>query len=357
MKTARMDATATLLADGRVLIAGGSSAESGMVTPSALASAELYDPATGTFTPTGSMFTARSTATATLLADGKVLIAGGFGCPGKRSCPSESGSVALSSAELYDPATGTFSPTGAMAETHCSASAVLLADGRVAIVAGQTKSVEMYDPASGKFSRLGSLANDYRGSYADSCWGGAAVSLPSGSILVIGPSSSGPVAEFVDPVSGKTTPLEIALPDGALAAAKSGSYDGLPITASLLKDGRVLLCIFDYLVAYDPASGGFSQLGTISSPGRWFLTTSILLRDGRVLLAGGIKYSESGDFTSTKSASAGLFDPAGGFQPVASLRQARLGYTATVLKDGRVLIAGGDNEQGKAMRTCELFQL
>ena len=83
---------AMLLDDGRVLIAYGD------------ASAELYDPATGTFSPTGSMTTARVVASATRLADGRVLIAGGLAQPG--------GTKTLASAELYDPKSGTFSPTG-----------------------------------------------------------------------------------------------------------------------------------------------------------------------------------------------------------------------------------------------------
>ncbi len=100
MTAARSWDTATLLPDGRVLIAGGVSTDPDL---EALSSAELYDPATGKFSPTGSMATAREHRTATLLSDGRVLIAGGY-----------DGSVSLASAELYDPATGKFGPTGSM---------------------------------------------------------------------------------------------------------------------------------------------------------------------------------------------------------------------------------------------------
>jgi len=102
--TAREGHTATLLSDGRVLIAGGWNINVLVV----LSSAELYDPKTGTFSATGSMATARTGNTATLLADGRVLIAGGRTLDGRTW-------HLLSSAELYDPKTGTFSPAGSLA--------------------------------------------------------------------------------------------------------------------------------------------------------------------------------------------------------------------------------------------------
>ena len=125
METARSSPTATALPDGRVLIAGGASgqAESSV----ALASAELYDPATGTFSPTGSLATARNGHTATLLSGGRVLITGGY-----------DGSGYSVSAELYDPATGTFGPTGSMTDARTYHTATLLSDGRVLIAGGGT---------------------------------------------------------------------------------------------------------------------------------------------------------------------------------------------------------------------------
>jgi hypothetical protein len=98
MATARVNETATALSDRRVLIAGGQ-----ISSDQRLATAELYDPKTGTFSPTGSLATARELHTATLLSDGRVLIAGG-----------SDGSRDLASAELYDAKTGAFSPTGSM---------------------------------------------------------------------------------------------------------------------------------------------------------------------------------------------------------------------------------------------------
>ena len=118
----RQNATATLLRDGRVLVAGGYVNGGG----TSLASAELYDPGAGTWSTTGSMRNARDTHTATLLPDGRVLVAGGEGA----------NSATLSSAELYDPTTGTWSTTGSLSQARDFHIATLLPDGRVLVVGG-----------------------------------------------------------------------------------------------------------------------------------------------------------------------------------------------------------------------------
>ena len=116
LTTARAEHTATLLPDGKVLVAGGDD----------LGSAELYDPATGMWTATGSMATARVFHTATLLSDGRVLVAGGYGENGY-----------LASAELYDPATGVWTATGSMATTRQWHTATLLPNGQVLVAGGR----------------------------------------------------------------------------------------------------------------------------------------------------------------------------------------------------------------------------
>ena len=94
-----------------------------------------------------------------------------------------------------------------------------------------------------------------------------AILLPTSKVLLIGPGFRDPSAELYDPASGKSALLPVQLPSGALGATTSAGYDALPETGSLLKDGRALLCIFDYLVTYDSATGSFTQSGSISAPG------------------------------------------------------------------------------------------
>jgi hypothetical protein len=150
MTTPRVGQTATLLSDGRVLIAGGGDKGGAGLAVKVLASAELYDPETGTFSPTGAMATARGTQTATLLSDGRVLIAGGSDLrliAGGSDSPGDTlAGGSLASAELYEPKTGTFSPTGSMTTPRVGQTATLLSDGRVLIAGGSDSSAELYQP-------------------------------------------------------------------------------------------------------------------------------------------------------------------------------------------------------------------
>src|SRR5262249_18932961 len=140
----RSSHTATLLPNGTVLIAGGALG----------LSAELYDPSTGTFTATGNMIIPnRFSLSATLLPNGKVLIAGGASCPA-----SPGPCTPLASAELYAPATGMFTPTGSMTSAQRASSATLLPNGKV-FVAADGDHAELYDPGTGTFARTGSYAD------------------------------------------------------------------------------------------------------------------------------------------------------------------------------------------------------
>ena len=334
-----MWATATLLADGKVLIAGGC-ASLGAMYADTLVTAELYDPATGKFARTGSMND--SYGQATLLLDGRVLMTG--------EGPST---------ELYDPGTGKFSPAGSLPKDFKDSAAARLSDGRVLLISTYSSRAELYDPTSGRFVRTGDFPT----------WLGSAdlrmAPLPNGKALVIGDAGSRPVAALYDPATGKFTETSFALQPEAQASAE---YDGqgverrMPEIATPLKDGRVLLYTFGYLTNYgyletfDPATSAFTPYGFLTPPGQWGESPSAtLLGDGEVLFAGGTLYVEP-LYSMASNASAGLYDPVTGFHPVGSMPTALWGHTATLLRDGSVLIAGGSTNLGDAVASAELFR-
>jgi Galactose oxidase, central domain/Kelch motif len=201
MSVDRYDYTATLLRDGRVLVVGGYSLSS--VGRSTVLS-ELYDPATGRWTVTGSLRTPRRNHTATLLPDGTVLVAGGFNRDGW-----------LRSAELYNPARGRWSHVAPMTTAREHASAILLGTGRVLVADGGNpsalRSAELYDPSSGRWSVTGSM-NGY---------GGTAALLQDGHVLV---ASSG-TGDVYSPATGtwtETGPMVYPYASAAAALLPNG---------------------------------------------------------------------------------------------------------------------------------------
>lgn len=323
--------TATLLPDGRVLIAGGMGNEYVHQR-----TAELYDPVLGATAPTGAPLHSRVGHTATLLRNGQVLIAGG-----------ESGD-SPPEGEVYDPATGTFRRTGLMTASRYQAAAALLPDGRVLIVGGIDirtneihRSAEVYDPQSETFRTVA-------GTLASSRFGDAAIHGPDGRILLVGGGvHSGDLSvERYDPAT------ELFQPAGSLLAARSLA------TATRLPDGRVLVlggvsprAPLDYLGSaeiYDPL------LGTcVVAP--WYPGTlraghtATLLPDSTVLIAGG--FAPGGHLNGVD-----LFDVSSGtiHSPLVSLATRRSGHTATLLPDGRLLLSGGNGEAG-VLASQELF--
>jgi hypothetical protein len=334
MTTGRVDFTATLLNNGKVLLAGGAS------SANILASAELYDPATGAFTPTGGMSQPRFFHTATRLNNGMVLMAGGFG-------PSGSGST-LASAELYDPATGSFSVTGSMNTGRYYATATLLNNGEVLITGGTgsnlalLSSAELYDPASGTFTLTSSLQFG-RVDHAATLLNDGEVLITGGYGVINSVNEVLSTAELYDPVSGT-----FAL-TGNMTMTRTNH------TATLLRNGMVLIAggVFSTngtitAEIYDPSAGMFSATGSMNSAR--VNHTATLLNSGKVLIAGG-----QGD-SLPALATTEMYDPSSGtFSFTPSLNAARQLPTATRLWSGMVLIAGGLDPSGNVLASAELF--
>ena len=268
MSVARAGHTATLLPNGKVLIAGGYNGDY-------LDTAEIYDPATSKFTATGRMITPRSGHVATLLNNGKVLLAGGVGTEW----------TFLSDAELFDPKTNTFGATGGMTTARESHTATLLNDGKVLITGGHKgrraaitiyTSTEIYNPAIGTFSASGSLT--VRRHKHD------ATKLPDGRVLIIGGSDERDGdgayrnAEIFDPANGT-----FAIVGNNMNTAR---YK-LQGTAILMKNGKVLIAGgADRAEVFDPATNSFSFAGGDMGTKRLF-STATLLNNGQVLITGG----------------------------------------------------------------------
>ncbi|MFK7740897.1 MAG: kelch repeat-containing protein [Planctomycetota bacterium] len=313
--TARSKQAATLLHDGRVLVAGG-----GVGLLTGTDSAEIYDPATGSWQSTGSLATARVAGGAVTLDDGSVLVAGG-----------SVSFLPVATAEIYAPATGVWTATGSMTSDRLDGTLTLLADGRVLAAGGQASaglqsSAERYARSSGTWSSTGSMVAARRQH--------AAVRLHSGLVLMVGgfdgADSELSSCELYDPIAGTFAAT------GSLATARSG-----PV-CTLLANGKVLALGGGNLFAanatvelYDPDAGTWSAAGTMTtgrmSPGM------VLLPDGQVLIAGGT----GGVFAGL--ASAELYDPdAGSFTATGSMAASRQGATLMLLPGtGRVLVAGG----------------
>jgi len=283
--------TANLLSAGKVLVAGGTIPDpdpDGYVLSTN--STELFDAATGLWSVGAPMSAARDKHTATLLENGKILVAGGrnYGALGGND-------GVLGSAEFYDPTTGTWIPTGSLAVTRDDHTATLLQDGRVLVAGGEsryidgqsvvTASAELYDPLAGAWQRVGDMQTPRSGH--------TATRLPDGRVLVVGgwgvetiePLAS---AELFDPARNTWNPT------GSLNEPR-GAHQ-----ATLLPNGMVLVAAgaaggfnsptLPYAVAstevYDPATGAWTKTMDLNQGRYWPGLT--LLADGTVLVVGGL---------------------------------------------------------------------
>ena len=268
----RFSHTATLLANGKVLFAGGYFGGGGGASSVCQTRVELYDPGTATFTTVPGLASYQCDHTATVLANGRVLIVGRY--PDAR-------------AELFDPATETFTATGTMVEVRIRHTATLLNDGRVLVAGGVANPVryvataEVYDPSTGLFSAVGNLSVP-RAAHTASV-------LPNGKVLIAGGLetylSTGPVfrpnAEIYDAVTN------------TFAAGPPSAFLQSGATATGLVDNRILIVGGTSATQiqtvscqhYDPASGTFSVDSNLAV-GRYGHTAN-LLPSGGVLIVGG----------------------------------------------------------------------
>jgi N-acetylneuraminic acid mutarotase len=323
MALPRQGHTAAPLANGKVLVAGGFS------NAGYLATAEVYDSASGTWSPANVMSSPRMDHTATLLPNGKVLVVGGR----------DSGSY-FATAEVYDPASGTWSATGSMASRRTYHTATVLPNGKVLVTGGYISmflaTAEVYDPASGTWSGAASMASpryDHK-----------ATLLPDGKVLVSGGyGNSGHLTsvEVYDPASNTWSTT------GSMASPRHGH------TATLLPNGKVLVTggngTTGYVATtevYAPSSGTWSAAIGMSSTR--YTHTATLLPNGKVLVAGG--YVASGHSVRTE-----VYDPASGsWSSAGSMASPHAAHTATLLPNGKVLVAGGEGNNGYALAAAEL---
>jgi len=305
----------TLLVNGKVLITGGAR--------DALA-AELYDPATGTFTATGNMIYGRGSCT--LLLDGRVLCIG-------------------AGAEFYDPLTGTFTARGT---TTAGGIATLLGNGKV-LITGVGDTAELYDPATDKFAPTGAYAGDFY--YGTFYYPETATLLPDGRVLIVGNAAGDGYLErdeLYDPVTG-TFKLT-----GKTHTFNCRDDILLGHTATLLANGKVLLtgggqedCGTTRLAElYDPATETLTVTGNMTMARAGHSAT--LLPNGTVLIAGG---QYGGPITSAE-----LYNPATGtFSATGNMTTPRSWQAATLLLDGTVLMTGARSDTGVVLASAELY--
>ncbi len=318
----RTDHTATLLVDGRVFIAGG---WGGIRGPLAC---EIFDSTNGTYQPSATLDEGRSRHTATLLPSGRVMI-----CGGTRSTQGNY----FNSILAFDPVSGSISPAGTLLSARSLHSATLLPDGNVLIAGGidhtdtqYSALPERFDPVTGVCTATGPM-NQPRALHT-------ATLLPSGKVIILGGSGvamSGAIEQF-DPVTGQFTTI------GSLIKHR------MLHTATLLPNGKIFIAggwddhtlpIQD-LESFDPATGISTVCGTLTTARTRVGHTATLLDDGRVLLAGGPGYVHLGP--SGYTANGEIFDPlTNQIKATGPMIQLTSYHTAIKLRNGDILFSGG----------------
>ena len=310
----------TLLKDGRVLLAGGTlSPDASSIT----SACEIYDPVANAWVATGSLSKPRSTHTATLLSNGRVVVAGGFiPLPGP-------GNEAMTdyTAELFDPASGTWTPTGSMYQMRQGAQASLLPNGKVLVVGGDGSGYsETFDPSLGTWSFAGFLGHPWTLSHS-------VMVLPGGRVVIAGGESNLLTLSDAMLYSASSNALT---PTGPMTVAREGLQGvGLPSGKALACGGRLHtgLVYSPWMTAelFDPLTLNWTSTGSMLFPHTG--AQGSLLSDGRFLLSGGM----DGTGGATE-----IYDPqTGRWTVTGSTAGPRFNGQSVLLKDGRVMVGGG----------------
>tara|TARA_Y100000590_G_scaffold187023_1_gene213086 strand:+ start:761 stop:1894 length:1134 start_codon:yes stop_codon:yes gene_type:complete len=333
MSTPRWGHSATVLNDGKLLVVGGQERLSGRV-----ATAEIYDPASNTWSAAANMIDPRGKKhSAVLLSDGKVMVMG----------DSETGTV-----EIYDPASNTWTATGSLNKPRNSITVTLLNDGRVLAAAGEdaTKTgtlplntAEVWDPSTGEFSVTASMEQNHAG---------VPSVLVGDKVLVIGRY----IGELYDPSTGAWSSAGTPNKERAQGAA-----------AVVMNDGKVMITGGEFIRSgwvgantvpllgteiYDPATSTWTKASNMIEPRKFH--ASAVLNDGRVIVVGPKDDNMVID----------VYDPTS----IEEIKWPTIGvlaenrgesYTASVLNDGRVIVVGGyfinEDKKTRAIATAEIF--
>ncbi|HTO95309.1 MAG TPA: kelch repeat-containing protein [Bacteroidota bacterium] len=324
MNEPRASHTATMLQDGRILIAGGFHRSRGGEDESYSSTAEIYDPRTGRFSLTGDMSYQRGGHTATLLTGGLVLVAGGWNLMG-----------ALSSAELYDPSSGKFTTIGSMTMRRGGCTATLLNDGRVLITGGSsrdvTASAELFDPVRKSFSAAGSMTVP-RYSHTATLIRDGLVLITGGLTRREGTLSS---AEIFDPGAGTFTAIgDMAAPRAKHGCIELARGDVVVVGGTDGTSWRGDLAIVE---RFEIAARKFVRIPDLARPRARMSASLAPLPDGSLVVTGG-------DASIERIASS---DGKTGPSTIGVLDRAYYYSTATTLSDGSVLILGGYDDGGQ----------
>jgi Kelch motif len=329
LNVARAGYVMNSLPDGRALVSGGLNGGT---------STEIYAPATRTWARGADMSAARSRSASVSLVDGRVLIAGG-----------RDGATSLASAEVYDPATGRWTPTGSMSSPRDWLSMTRLADGRALVAGGLDldmrpanpvlQSAEIFDPATGTWTQTGAM-NTKR-------WGFTLVTLPDGRVLAAGGANAGsecqfsPTSEVFDPHTGRWTYAGDMSDHRGFYRAILVAGRALFIGGEVASAGQQCAVTTSSVEAFDPATGAFTSLGPLLGDRAGEGVAP--LPDGRLLVAGGVRMESTG---AAALSSCEIYDPRTAQSVASAMLAPRAQILGLALPDGSVLVPGGTQLNG-----------